>query len=225
MSSTMQQFYRCGRQNQQSTQHNNQVGMDIQQSSRGNNINIIIILIIHVVMALLHHPTVGLVSIVKKCNKNLLNRRFWCHFCIGKYNGGFHLSIFLRICCFIISFAYLCYISVLTEVNMDCIIHVNMSCPLGGHEAGKCIIETLCFCVVASVFSQLMLLLLMPNIFAIHSTISSSFYICFAFFVPTGQFSNEPTRSLCFLLKKGSWRHSLLGQTRIGTCANFWENL
>ena len=56
----MQHFYRCGGQSQQSAQHNNQAGVDIQQSSGGDNINVIIILIIHVVMALLHHPTVGL---------------------------------------------------------------------------------------------------------------------------------------------------------------------
>ena len=48
--STMQQFYRCGGQNQQSTEHNNQAGVDIQQSSGGNDI----VLIICVVMALLH---------------------------------------------------------------------------------------------------------------------------------------------------------------------------
>ena len=56
----MQQFYRCGGQNQQSTQHKKQVGVDIQKSSWGNDINVVIILIIHVVVALLHHPTVGL---------------------------------------------------------------------------------------------------------------------------------------------------------------------
>ena len=56
----MQQFYRCGGHNQQSTQHNNQAGMEIQQSHGSSDINIIIILIICGVMALLHHPTVGL---------------------------------------------------------------------------------------------------------------------------------------------------------------------
>ena len=50
----------CGGQNQQSTQHNNQAGVDIQQSSRSDNIHAIIFLIACVVMALLHHPTVGL---------------------------------------------------------------------------------------------------------------------------------------------------------------------
>ena len=63
--------------------------------------------------------------------------------------GGFHLCVFciiLRICCFIISFAYCHCVSALAEVNMDCIIHVNMHYPAAGQEAGKHIMETLCFC-------------------------------------------------------------------------------
>ena len=46
----MQQFDRCGGQNKQSTQFDNQAGVDIQQSSGGDDINVIIILIVHVVM-------------------------------------------------------------------------------------------------------------------------------------------------------------------------------
>ena len=38
--------------------------VEIQQSSRGNDINIIVILIICGVVALLHHPTVGLVFVI-----------------------------------------------------------------------------------------------------------------------------------------------------------------
>ena len=59
---TIQQFSRFGGINQQSTQHNNQAGVGIQQSSGGDEINLIIIIIIdiHILLPLFHHTTVGL---------------------------------------------------------------------------------------------------------------------------------------------------------------------
>ena len=45
------------------------------------------------------------------------------------YNSRFHSCVFLAIfyiCCFMISSAYCCCISVLAKFDMDSIIHVNM---------------------------------------------------------------------------------------------------
>ena len=135
---------------------------------------------------------------------------------------AFSRQIF-NICCFIISFAYCCCISVLLEVDMDCIIHVNMSCLAMDRKLTSSLWRPCVFVFVVSLFSPLVLLLSIPSFFAIHSTILSFFFICFSFFVPTGQFSNEQhlpyTSCWSHHLKKGLWRSSLLGQTRIGTWA------
>ena len=198
--------------------HNTMIkqGVDIQQSSRGNDINVIVILIICILMVLVCHPMVGLsVSFVDKTATRSSST--------GGSDVVFVLvsmmvdSIFafsgliLRYGCFIISFAYCCCISVLAEVNRDCIIHVDMPCPTMGQEASKHCMETLCFC-----FSCI-------NVFFTGTVVVNAKLLCHPFhhlilllylfhrLCPNRWFYNESTPSLCFLLesshlKKGLWR-------------------
>ena len=128
--------------------------------------------------------------------------------------------LILRICCFIISFAYCCCISALAEVNMDCIIHVNMPCPFG-QEASKHIMETLCFCFCCiSVFSTDAVVVNVPPCHPPCLSVSPSL---------SQQDSSPMNQHLPYAscwsqhLKKGSWRSFLQVQRRIGTWVNFGQ--
>ena len=86
----MQQFYRSGGQNQQSTQHKNQVRVEIHKSSGGNDINVVI------VVALVRHHTVGLgIYCQQNGNKKPPQQEVLMPFFIGKSDGVFHLYIYL----------------------------------------------------------------------------------------------------------------------------------
>ena len=148
-------------------------------------------------------------------------------FCIGKYNGGLHFAfscLILRICCFIISFTYCCCISVLAEVDMDCIICVDMPVHPSGQEAGKCIMETLCFCFCCiSVFST-------SAVVVDAECLCHSFHHLMLFLSTSPSLSQQDgspmnqhlpyTSCWSHHLKKRPWRSLFLGQTRIGTWAN-----
>ena len=110
----------------------------------------------------------------------------------------------LRICCLIISFAYSFLILSLVELPIDCIIHADIPWPVTERNPASASCNTGEFYVIIFIWlvSSLFFVLfdVIPNFWDNLSTISSSFFICFALFVPTGHFMAKPTPSLYFFL-------------------------
>ena len=122
----------------------------------------------------------------------------------------------------------------LLRVNMDlhhscqtCLVHWN------GKDAGKCIMQTFCvfcFCLHPCFPIGCCCCQCQISFATFCSTISSSFF--YLFYLLLSQQNGSPMNqhlpyTSCWScdLKKGPWRSSHLGQTRIGTWVNFWANL